>query len=132
MLFLNILSFNSVQMPNKSFTFRKLRRSYVDHLLSFQPLSKLLYFFAWCALFKLSMFLFFNCLTLMILHLHNLFLWSTPAARMLLTPRWVSRCEIVIHIFISRRTTFSPNPHLVEETTCFPFFTPWYDLSWTA
>ena len=39
------------------------------------------------------------------------------------------RYEIVIHIFISHRTKFSPNPHLVEEATCFPFCIPWYGSS---
>ena len=29
------------------------------------------------------------------------------------------RFEIVIHIFINHGTKFSPNPHLVEEATCF-------------
>ena len=40
---------------------------------------------------------------------------------MLLTPRWVSRQKDVkvIHIFISHRTKFSPNPHLVEEAPVF-------------
>ena len=33
---------------------------------------------------------------------------------------------------ISCRTTFSPNPHLVKELTCFPFFAPWYGLNWTT
>ena len=36
-----------------------------------------------------------GCLPLMIVHLHNLFFLSTPAAWMFLTPRWVRRQEIV-------------------------------------
>ena len=44
------------------------------------------------------------------------------------------RLEIVIHknikltvgvkYSIRQRTTLSPNPHLVEEATCFPYFAP--------
>ena len=79
-------------------------------------------------------------------HSRNLFLLSIPVARMLLTPnskvgKQTKRCEkVTINIWklkvgvkhsISRRTTFSPNPHLVEETTCFLFFAPWCDLNWT-
>ena len=37
-----------------------------------------------------------------------------------------------LYTTISRRTTFSPNPHLVEEATCFTFFTPWYSSNWTT
>ena len=33
LLFLNILSFNFVQTPNKSLMFRRFRRSYVNHLV---------------------------------------------------------------------------------------------------
>ena len=67
--------------------------------------------------------------------LRNLFLLRTPGARMFLTPR-VSRRKDVKYLFInisklivevkysiSRRTMFPPNPHLVEEATCFPLFT---------
>ena len=60
LLFLNILSFNFVQTPNKSLRFRRFRRSYVNHPVVFQQLPKLLYFLAWCALFKLAMFLFWS------------------------------------------------------------------------
>ena len=38
-----------------------------------------------------SFFFFCSCLSPMIVYLGNLFLLNTPLARMLLTPRWVSR-----------------------------------------
>ena len=85
---------------------------------------------------------FCSCLSRIIVHSRKLFLLSTPVAVMLLTPRWVSRQKSVkwlsINISklkvevkhpISRRTTFSPNPYLVEEATCFPFFAPCYGLN---
>ena len=37
-----------------------------------------------------------------------------------------------LYTTISRRTTFSPNPRLVEEATCFTFFAPWYGSNWTT
>ena len=55
------------------------------------------------------MLLFCSCLTPILVHLRHLFLLSITVERTLLTLRWVSRdekCEIVIHIFISCRTTF--------------------------
>ena len=99
--------------------------------MSFQPLSRLLYFFAWRTLFKLAMFLFCSGLTPILGHLRNLFLLSAPFARMLLTPKWVSgdeKCEIVIHIFINSRTTFSLNSHLVEEATFYTLV--WFGLNY--
>ena len=78
----------------------------------------------------------------MMVSLRKLSLLSTPVARMALTPRWVSRRKDVkkfsvnisklkggIAHLISRRTTFSPNHHLVEETSCFPLFAPRYRLN---
>ena len=53
-----------------------------------------------------------SCLSKTIVHLCNLFLLDTSVAQMLLTSRWVS--SGVKHL-ISRRTTPSPNLHLVEE-----------------
>ena len=98
--------------------------------------------FAWCALFKVTVFLLFcSCLS----PLRNLLLLSTTVAQMMLTPRWVSRrkrYEITVHKyiitkrwnkhFISSRTKFSPNFHLVEEANSFPFFAPWYGLKWAT
>ena len=87
--------------------------------------------------------LFCICLYPMLVHLRNLFLLSTSVARMLLPPRWVSRQKDVKQLsinilkltagvkhFINCRK-FSPNPHLVEEAICFPFFSTWYCLWWT-
>ena len=97
-------------------------------LLSLQPLSKLLYFFAWCTLFKYAMFHFYSCLKPILVDLRNLFLLSTPV-----TPRWVNRdqkCEIVIHIFISRLTIltrFSPSSHYVQEATFYTLI--WFELN---
>ena len=59
---------------------------------------------------------------------------SPPVAQILLTPRWVSKRKYVKLLcitiggkhFTSCRTTFSPNPHLAEEATYFPFFTQSY------
>ena len=77
----------------------------------------------------------------MIGHLQNLFLLSTPVARMSLTPRWVSRRKNTKQLSINtsklkvvvkhsiHRTTFSRNPHLVEGATCFSFFAPCYGLN---
>ena len=97
-------------------------------LLSLQRLSKLLYFFAWFTLFKYAMFHLYSCLKPILVDLRNLFLLSTPV-----TPRWVNRdqkCEIVIHIFISRLTiltTFSPSSHYVEEATFYTLI--WFELN---
>ena len=44
---------------------------------------------------------FCSCLSSMIVHLRNLFLLSTPVARMLLTPRWVSRRKDVKQLSIN-------------------------------
>ena len=43
------------------------------------------------ALFKVATLVFWSWLSPMIVYLHKLFLLSRPLARMLLTPRWVSR-----------------------------------------
>ena len=69
--------------------------------------------------------------------LRKLFLLITPVARMLLTTTWVSKRKDVkclsidiskltirVKYSINRRTSFSPNPHLVVEPTCFTFYTP--------
>ena len=52
LLFFNILSFNFIQTPNKSLRFRKFRRRNVHHGQSCAA------FFGWCALSKVSTFLF--------------------------------------------------------------------------
>ena len=73
----------------------RCKRNYVKHpagCCSNQP-HKLHSVFAWYALrcSKWPRFFFCSCLPPMIVYLRNLFLLNTPLARMLLTPRWVSR-----------------------------------------
>ena len=69
------LCFNDEQISR----YTRFRRSYVNrHCCSDQPLSKLYCFSAWFALFKAAMFLFWSCLSPMIVHLCKLFLLSTP------------------------------------------------------
>ena len=36
----------------------------------------------------------------------------------------ISKLTVGVKHSIIRRSTFSPNPHFVEEETCFPFFAP--------
>ena len=38
------------------------------------------------------------------------------------------KLTVGVKYYISGRITLSPNPDLVEEATCFPFFAPWYKL----
>ena len=150
LLFFDILFFNFNQTPNKSLRFRKFRRSYAHLSVVVQTnhCQICTAFFAWCALFKVGHIPFFICgcfFSLTIVQVRNQFLLNTPVAQMLLTPRWVSRRKDVKHLFIiiyklkvggkhsiSRRATFSPNPHLVEEVPYFPFFTHWYCSNWTT
>ena len=92
---------NFVQMPNKYLRFRRFRRSYVNHSVvaptnCCQIFTSFFFFFlldVWCS--KLSQPIFCGCFPIMIVHLHNLFFLSTPVAWMFLTPRWVSRREVV-------------------------------------
>ena len=144
-LLLNRLSLSFVPTPSKSLKFTRFRRSYINYP-AVVLIKVTLLFCLVCALQSGQFFFFFcSCLSPMIVHLHNLFLFSTPVARMLLTARWaswVSRWKNVKQLFInmsklkvgvkhslSHRTTFSV---LVEEATCFPFFAPWYDRNWTT
>ena len=130
LLFLNILTFNFAQTPNKSLRFRRFSKSYINDPVVALTTIKVTLPFCLIKLFKSAMFHFCSCYTPKLVHLRNLFLLSTPVAWMLLTPRWVSRdekSEIVVHIFISRRATFSANPHLAEEAT---FYTlKWFELN---
>ena len=99
LLFLNILFFNYVQMLSKSHRFRKFRRNYVHLSVFVQPNHREM----WIAFFLLDRhcwkrpyFLFCCCLSVTIVHLHNLFLLSIvllsiPVAQVLLAPRWKSR-----------------------------------------
>ena len=144
LLFLNILSFNFVPTPNKFLRLRRFRKSYVncpDVALTNHTSYTAVLLDVRCAVQCGDALFFCSCLSPMLVHLRNLFLLSTPVARMLLTPRWVSTrkdvkqlsiniSELTVGVkhSISRRTTFSLNPHLVEEETCFPFFAPRYGL----
>ena len=93
LLFLNILFFNFFPTPNKSPGFRRFRRSYVNltavvltnHCQSYTAF----YLDVCCS--KWPCFFFVSCLFPMTVHLRNPILLSTPVARMLLTPSWVSR-----------------------------------------
>ena len=80
----------------------------------------------------------------MIVNIHYLFLLSTLVAQMLLTPRYVrkqrgvkqlskntSKAKVGVKNSISRRTTFFPNPHLVEKKICF-LFSIWCELNYIA
>ena len=59
LLFLNIFSFNFVPTPNKSLRFTRFKKLFKSPCYrSKQPLSKLHCFFARCALFKVTTFLF--------------------------------------------------------------------------
>ena len=84
---------------------------------------------------------FCTCLSSMIVHLHNLFLLSTPVTRMLLAPRWVSgrqdvkwlsinisKLKVGVTHSMSHRTSFSPYPYLIEETC---FLSLHLDMIWT-
>ena len=127
LLFLNILSFNFVQTPNKSLRVRKFRRSNVHRsdVVQTNHCQSCTTFLLDVLCSKWPYSFFCGSLSPMLVHLHNLFLMNTPVA-----PRWVSRRKDVKELFItiggkhfiSRRTMFSPNPHLVEGETYFPFF----------
>ena len=147
LLFLNILSFNFDPTPNKFLRLKLFRKSYVNRpdvvLISLTSYTAFL-LDVHCAVQSDHVPFFCSCLSPirpMPVHLRNLFLLSTTVARMLLTPRWVrirkdmrqlsmniSKLTVGVKHSISHRTTFLPNPHLVEEATCFPFFVPRYAL----
>ena len=144
LLFLNILSFNFVPTPNQFLRLKRFRKSYVnrsDVVLTNHTSCTVFLLNVSCAVQCGHVPFFFSCLSPMLVHLRNLFLLSTSVARMLLTLRWVSRQKDVKQLSIniskltvgvkrsiSRRTTFSPNPHLVKDRTCFLFFAPRYGL----
>ena len=93
LLFLNILFFNFVPTPYKSLRFTRFRRSYVNHtaIVLTNHCQSYTAFLLDVRCSKLARSFFCSCLFPMIVHLRNLFLLSTRIARMLLTPRWVSR-----------------------------------------
>ena len=140
MLFLNIRSLNFFLTSNKSLRLTRFRRSYVNRpavVLTNHTSCAAFLLDARCAVQSGHVAFFCSYLSSMIVHLRNLFLLSTPVTRMLLTPRWVgkrkdvkqlsiniSKLTVGIKHSISCRTTSSPNPHLVEKTTCFLSFAP--------
>ena len=143
LLLLKILSFNFVPTPNKFLRLKRFRKSYVNRLdvILTNHISYTAFLLDVRCAPQCGHVFFCSCLSPMLVHLRNLFLLGTPVAGMLLTPRWVSRQKDVEQLSIniskltvgvkhsiSRGTTFSRNPHLVQEETCFPFFAPRYGL----
>ena len=143
LLLLNILSFNFAPIPNKFLSLKRFRKSYVNRpdVLTDNTRYTAFLLDVRCAVQCGHVPFFCSCLFPMLVHLRNLFLLSTPVARMLLTPRWasrqkdlknlsinLSRLTVGVKHSISLRATFSLNPHLVEEAICFPIFAPPYGL----
>ena len=137
MLVLNIFSFNFVPTPSKSPTFTRFRRSYVNHpaVVLTNHCQSYTVFLIYVRCLSCHVPIFCSCLSQMIVHQRNLFLLRTRVARMLLTPRRVSKRKDVKQLSmniskqtvgvkhsISRKTTFSPNFYLVEKEIleCFP------------
>ena len=134
-VFLNILSFNFVPTPNTFLRLRRFRKIYVncpDDVLTSHISYTASLLDMRCDIQYGQIPFFCSCFPPVLVHLRNLFLSSTAVARMLLTRRWVSRRKDVKQLSINLskltagvkhsincRTTFSPNPHLVEEATCF-------------
>lgn len=140
MLFLNALSFNFIQIPKKSLRFRRFRRTYVN-----QPLWKLRAFLVDMLYSNWTCFFLCSCLSSVMGYLlHLFFVEHTYCSNVVNCEvgKQTKNCEIVIHNlwsltfegkhFTSRRKTFSPNSHLVEKATCFPFFSHWYGSNWTT
>ena len=102
LLCLNIFFFNFVPTPNKSLRFTRFRRRYVNqtavvltnHCQSYTAFLLDVRYSKWLRSF------FCSCLSPIIVHLRNLFLLSTSVARMLLTPRWVTRRKDIKNISI--------------------------------
>ena len=97
LLFLNIFSFNFVPTSNKSLRFTRFRRSYVNRpaigLNNHCQSCTAFLLDARCLKWPLSFFC--SSLFPMIVHLHKLLLLNTHIARILLTPRRVSRRKYV-------------------------------------
>ena len=136
LFFLNILSFNFVPTPKISLRLTRFRRSIVNCPAVLTNLTSYAAFLldVRCAVQSGHVPVCCSCLSPMIVDLHNLFLWSTPVAQMLLSKvgKQTKRCGIVIYKYIqsnswsqhsiSCRTTFSLNPHLVEDAASFLLF----------
>ena len=97
LFFLNILSFIFFPTPNKSLRLTRFRKSCVSRpdVVLTNRTSYTVFCYMCAALFRMVTFLFCSCFSPMLVHLRNLFLLSTPVARM---PnivnskvRWVSR-----------------------------------------
>ena len=93
LLVLNILSFNVVLTPNKSLRLKRFRKSHVNRpdvvLINHTSYTAFL-LDVHCTVQCGHVPFFCSCWSPMLVHMRNLFLLSTPVARMLLTPRWVS------------------------------------------
>ena len=128
-------------MPNKFLRLRRFRKNYVNQtdVVLTNHTSYILSLLDVRCVVQYVTFLSCSCLLPILVHLGNLFLLCTFVAQMLLTPWWVSRGKDVkqlsiniskltvgFKLSISHRTNLSPNPHLVEEATCFPFLVPEY------
>ena len=83
--------FNFVLIPNKSLRFARFRRSYVNRT-AFIPTNHCQGYTAFLSDVRCSKWPYsFFCKCLSPVHLRNLFFLSTRVARMLFSPRWVSR-----------------------------------------
>ena len=95
LLFLSIFSFQLVPTTNKSLRFTIFRISYANRfavVLTNHYQSYIAFLLdVGCSKWPRWFVGFFASLSLIIVHLRYLFLLSTPAARILLMPRWVSR-----------------------------------------
>ena len=78
LLFLNILFSNFIQTPNKSFRFKKFRRSYAHRSVVVKTNHCRIWTasFAWRALFKVATFLFLRLIVPNDLHRVNYFCWE--------------------------------------------------------
>ena len=95
LFFLNLCFFNFLLTPNKSLRLKRFRRSYVNctAVVLINHCQCYTAFLLDVRRSKWPRSLFCSCLFLMIMHLHNLFLWSTCVADCflaLLTPSWIN------------------------------------------
>ena len=146
LLLLNILSFNLAETPNKSLgsqNSEKLPYAYENHP-TVVLIKVMLHFCLISSVQNDQVPIFCTCLSSMIVHLHNLFLLSTPVTRKLWAPRWVSgrkdvkwlsinisKLKVGVTHSISRRTSFSPYPYLIDISLCLSLFL--YDcITWCS
>ena len=102
-LIFSIISFIFVPTPNKFLRYQRFRKSYVKRPDVVNLPHKLHCFFTRCACAVHCGYVpfFCSCLSPMLVRLRNLFLLSTPTARMLLFPGWVSRQKDVKQLSIN-------------------------------